>query len=402
MTPGSASGPAASSQPMAADRESEPLPAIPLVDLHRQMAALGARIEARIEAVLSGGDFILGSAVRELEARLADYAGAAEAITVANGTEALMIPLMAQGIGRGDAVFIPAFTFAATAGAVALCGATPVFVDVDETTLTMDSEQLVARIEAVRRAGNLRPRAVIPVDLFGRPADYPAILSIAEAAGLWVLADAAQSFGAEQGNKRVGTLAPATAISFYPSKPLGCFGDGGAILTDDPNLAETCRRLRGHGFDESGEARLVGMNSRLDSLQAAILLAKLETFDSELAARERAARWYGERLAGRLRTPAETDDGRSAWAVYAVRAPQRDTLRNALTAAGIASAVYYRKPLHLHPAYAAFGDGAGSLPISETVSEEILALPMHGYLDDATVERICATLLATLDQTAST
>ncbi len=387
---------------MAADRESEPLPAVPLVDLNRQMAALGSRIDARIGAVLSGGDFILGSAVRELEARLADYTAAAEAITVANGTEALMIPLMAQGIGRGDAVFIPAFTFAATAGAVALCGATPVFVDVDEATLTMDPQQLDARIEATRRAGDLRPRAVIPVDLFGRPADYPAILAIARKAELLVLADAAQSFGAEQGNRRVGVLAPATAISFYPSKPLGCFGDGGAILTDDPALAETCRRLRGHGFDDSGEARQVGLNSRLDSLQAAILLAKLETFEAELAARDRAARRYGERLAGRLRTPAGLGDGRSAWAVYAVRSPRRDALREALSAAGIASAVYYRKPLHLHPAYAAYGEGRGSLPISEGVSEEILALPMHGYLDEATVERVCATLLAALDQTAST
>jgi dTDP-4-amino-4,6-dideoxygalactose transaminase len=369
---------------------------VPLVDLAAQGQALRDRIEAYVEQVMARGDFVLGSAVGELEKRLADYAGVETAVTVANGTEALLIALMARGIGRGDAVFVPAFTFAATAGAVVLSGASPVFVDIDDETLTLHPGDLEARVAAVRRTGRLRPQAVIPVDLFGRPADYPALQPVAEAGGLCILADAAQSFGGELGGRRVGALAPVTAISFYPSKPLGCFGDGGAILTSDPALGEACRLLRGHGIDASGEVRRVGLNSRLDSLQAAILLAKLEAFEVELAARGRAVRWYGERLARRLRTPPAPRDGRSAWAVYAVRSPRRDALRAALLAAGIATAIYYSKPLHLHAAYARYGEGRGSLPVSERVSAEILALPMHGYLDEATVARVCDTLLAAL------
>lgn len=374
---------------------------IPLVDLQGQMAVLGDSIQAQINRVMARGDFVLGSAVQELEARLVDYVGVAAAITVANGTEALQIPLLAQGIGPGDAVFVPAFTFAATAGVVVLCGATPVFVEVDDTTLTMDPDHLQLQIDAVRHAGTLRPRAVIPVDLFGRPVDYLRIAAVAEAEDLLLLADAAQSFGARyrgpEGERPVGSLAPVTAVSFYPSKPLGCFGDGGAIFTSDPELAEICRRLRGHGFDAAGEAQEAGMNSRLDSLQAAVLLAKLEAFDNELAARARAAAWYEERLGQHLRTPLLELDGRCAWAVYAVRSPRRDHLRNALNQAGIASAIYYRKPLHLHAAYARYGAGPGSLPVSERVSGEILALPMHGYLDEATLARVCDTLLAALD-----
>ncbi|WP_420346986.1 DegT/DnrJ/EryC1/StrS family aminotransferase [Pelagibius sp.] len=385
---------------MAAVPDLSPLPPVPLVDLQKQLAVVGDAIQQRMAAVLQGGDFILGGAVGELEGRLADYAGVAQAITVANGTDALQIALMAMDVGAGDAVFVPPFTFAATAGAVVLTGATPVFVDIDDTTFTMDPLQLENKVAAVRAAGALTPRAVIPVDLFGRPADYPAIHAVAQAAGLQVLADAAQSFGAVQGDgqeaRPVGSLAPMTTVSFYPSKPLGCFGDGGAILTDDPTLAERCRRLRGHGFDATGEARQVGMNSRLDSLQAAVLLAKLDVFDQELAARSQAAAWYDERLRDSLRTPESPPDGRSAWAVYSIRTRERERLRQALREAGIASAIYYAKPLHLHEAYAAFGDGAGSLPVSETASAEVLALPMHGYLDEPTVTRVCDTLLGAL------
>lgn len=385
---------------MAASPDPAGMPPVPLVDVQKQMAALGEAIHARMNAVLTRGDFILGREVTELEARLADYTGVAHAITVANGTEALVIPLMALGVGPGDAVFVPAFTFAATAGAVALCGATPVFVDIDDDSLNMDPAQLKAQIAAVRQAGRLRPRAVIPVDLFGRPADYPAIRKLVQAEEMLLIADAAQSFGAVQAGpeaaRRAGSLAPVTTTSFYPSKPLGCFGDGGAIFADDAALAEDCRRLRGHGFDQSGEARRVGMNSRLDTLQAAILLAKLDAFEDELAARAQAASWYEARLSAQLRTPPQPGNDRSAWAVYAIRSPRRDALRAALSAAGIASAIYYAKPLHLHTAYAGYGDGAGSLPVSEQVSREVLALPMHGYLDEATVERVCDTLLAAL------
>lgn len=369
---------------------------VPLVDLQKQQAALGDRIQSRMEAVMARGDFILGAPVTELEAKLADFSGAEAAITVANGTDALQIALMAMGIGQGAAVFVPAFTFAATAGAVAMTGATPVFVDIDDVTLTMDPQHLEVQIARVKKAGILKPRAIIPVDLFGRPADYPAILDLAKAEGLMVLADAAQSFGAANDQGRVGKLAPATTISFYPSKPLGCFGDGGAILTEEPALAEACRRLRGHGFDPAGEARQVGLNSRLDSLQAAALLAKLEVFEDELRTRRQAAAWYDRRLSARLRTPLLEGEDRSAWAVYAIRSPRRDVLQQALKDACIASAVYYRKPLHLHAAYAGFGEGAGSLPVSERAAEEVLALPMHGYLDEVTVEQVCDTLLDAL------
>lgn len=369
---------------------------VPLVDLRKQQAVLGSRIRSRMEAVMTRGDFILGAPVTELEAKLADFSGAGAAITVANGTDALQIALMAMGVGPGTAIFVPAFTFAATAGAVAMTGATPVFVDIDDVSLTMDLQHLELQIAKIRKAGALRPRAIIPVDLFGRPADYPAILALAEAEGLSVLADAAQSFGAANNQGRVGRLAPITTISFYPSKPLGCFGDGGAILTQEPALAEACRHLRGHGFDPAGEARQVGLNSRLDSLQAAVLLAKLEVFEDELRTRRQAAAWYDQQLSPRLRTPLLDNEDRSAWAVYAIRAPRRDTLQQALKDADIASAVYYRKPLHLHAAYAGFGEGAGSLPVSERVAEEVLALPMHGYLDEATVERVCNTLLRAL------
>jgi dTDP-4-amino-4,6-dideoxygalactose transaminase len=389
---------------MAASREA-PAPAfVPLVDVARQTAVLKGPIEARMAAVVARGDFVLGREVAELEQRLAEYAGAAAAVAVANGTDALQIALMAQGIGPGDAVLVPAFTFAATAGAVVLSGATPVFVDVEDVSLTLDPVGLQAAVRRLRRAGGPRPRAVIPVDLFGFPADYPAILAVAEAEGLSVVADAAQSFGARRGSRRVGALAPVTTTSFYPSKPLGCFGDGGAILTDDPDLAATCRALRGHGFDTMGEARQVGMNSRLDSLQAAVLLAKLEVFDDELATRRKAATWYTQRLAPVLRTPVCPPDTQSAWAVYTLRSPRRDNLRRALSAARIASAVYYAKPLHLQAAFAACGDGPGSLPVSERAAQEVLALPMHGYLDAATVSRICDVVLAALEpaQPAST
>ncbi|WP_422365690.1 DegT/DnrJ/EryC1/StrS family aminotransferase [Pelagibius sp.] len=369
---------------------------VPLVDLQKQQAALDDRIRSRMEAVMARGDFILGAPVTELEAKLADFTGTKAAITVANGTDALQIALMAMGIGPGAAVFVPAFTFAATAGAVAMTGATPVFVDIDDVTLTMDPKHLEVQIAKVKKVGGLKPQGIIPVDLFGRPADYPAILGLAQAENLMVLADAAQSFGAASNEGRVGRLAPATTVSFYPSKPLGCFGDGGAILTQEPALAEACRRLRGHGFDPAGEARQVGLNSRLDSLQAAVLLAKLEVFEEELRTRRKAAAWYDQRLSARLRTPLLESKDRSAWAVYAVRSPRRDVLQQALQDAGIASAVYYRKPLHLHAAYAGFGEGAGSLPVSERVAEEVLALPMHGYLDEITVERVCDALLQAL------
>lgn len=376
---------------------STPPPSIPLIDLQAQYRLLQPRIEARIEKVLAEGRFILGPEVAELEEALARFTGARSAVSVASGTDALKIALLSEGIGPGDAVFVPAFTFVATAEAVADLGATPVFVDIDPVHFNMDPRDLTERVESVAREGRLRPRAVIPVDLFGLPADIGAIAAIAEPRGMFLLADAAQSLGARLHDRRVGSLAPVTATSFYPSKPLACFGDGGCIFTDDPKRAAVMRSLRGHGFDQDGRTvERLGMNSRLDTLQAAVLLTKLEVFEEELAARARIAGWYRAGLPRQATAPVVPEHAASAWSVYSILVDGRDAVRESLTADGIATAIYYPLPLHEQPAYAAFGEGPGSRPVSEAVSRRILALPMHPYLDEATVERICQSVARAL------
>ena len=368
---------------------------IPLVDLKAQYRLLRPRIDARIDKVLSEGRYILGPEVEELEAALASFSGVRHAICVANGTDALKIALMAEGIGPGDAVFVPSFTFVATAEVVAALGATPVFVDIDANTFNIDPEDLCRCVEECD--AGLRARAVIPVDLFGLPADYTAITAIAGRHGLFVLEDAAQSFGAAVQGRRVGGLAPVTATSFYPSKPLGCYDDGGCVFTDDDGRAEIIRSLRGHGFGPDGSSAIhVGMNSRLDTLQAAILLAKLEVFEDELKARERWAQYYGAELGGVATTPRCPAGFSSVWAAYAILARDRDDVQDALARAGVATALYYSAPLHLHPAYARYGNGPGSLPLCESVSRQILLLPMHAYLDEATAGLICRTVAAAL------
>ena len=362
---------------------------VPLIDVKAQYQALKDNIDARMARVIEQGQFVLGPEVGELQTRLAGFCGARHAIACANGTDALLLPLMTEKIGAGDAVFVPAYTFVATAGVVATLGATPVFVDIDPESLTMDPGHLREKIEAVAAAGKLRPRAVIPVDLFGRPADYPAIRSLADAHDLFVLADAAQSFGATRDGQAAGTMAPVTATSFYPSKTLGAFGDAGCMFTDDDERADLLRKLHRHGMAEDGPAILhVGLNSRLDNLQAAILLAKLDVFDAELDARRRAAAAYCERLAGVVDLPAPYEAGAMAWSVFAIQCEDRDRVRAALSADKIATAVYYHSPIHLEPAYRRFGDGPGSLPVSEQLAGRSLALPMHAYLDTATIDRV--------------
>ncbi|HEX9463199.1 MAG TPA: DegT/DnrJ/EryC1/StrS family aminotransferase [Alphaproteobacteria bacterium] len=366
---------------------------LPFVDLKAQYARLRPSIDARMRKVLEHGQYILGPEVAELETALASFSGARHAIAVASGTEALHMPLMAEGIGPGDAVFLPGFTFPATAEVVLAVGATPVFVDVAEDSYNIDPAALDSAVETVRRRGELRPRAVIPVDLFGLPADYAAIDSIVRRHGLFVLADAAQSYGAALGNRRVGTLAPMTAVSFFPAKPLGCYGDGGAILTDSADDAKILRSIRMHGEgDDRYDIVRLGTNGRLDTLQAAVLLAKLEVFQDELDARERWASEYDRRLKGRLVLPPRRKDATSAWAQYCVRVPRRDAVREKLTQQGIPTAVYYPKPLHVQPAFARFAHGL-SLPVSEKICGQIMALPMHPYLDEATVECIAQALL---------
>lgn len=364
-------------------------PSLPFVDLKAQYARLRPAIDARIRKVLEHGQYILGPEVAELEAALSQFCGARHCVTVASGTEALRLPLMAGNVGVGDAVLLPAFTFTATAEVIVSLGATPVFVDVDPRTCNIDPTHLAEVLRELRRSPALRPRAIMPVDLFGLPADYPAIDALAQEHGLTVLADAAQSFGARLGNRAVGSLAPVTATSFFPAKPLGAYGEGGAIFTDDPELAQVLRSLRAHG---AGEDRYdivrVGTNARLDTLQAAILLAKLEVFAEELQSRERWATHYDAKLADSVILPGRSPDSRSAWAQYCVRVPHRDRVRERLAREGIPTAIYYPKPLHFQSAYQQYGRGHGSLPTSERLCEEILALPMHPYLDEATIDRI--------------
>jgi dTDP-4-amino-4,6-dideoxygalactose transaminase len=363
---------------------------IPFIDLAAQRRRLASRIDAAIARVVDHCQFILGPEVRTLEAELAAFCGARHALSCASGTDALLLALMAKGIGRGDAVLCPSFTFCATAEVAALLGATPVFADVDAATFNINPASLRRAIATARRLG-LKPKAVIPVDLFGLSADHDAIAEIARAEGLFVLDDAAQSFGATYKGRRLGALAHATATSFFPAKPLGCYGDGGAIFTDDDELADTIQSLRvhGQGTDKYDNTR-IGLTGRLDSIQAAVLLEKLAIFPDEIDARHAIARRYGKGLADVAIVPCEPDGYRSVWAQYTIRVAfgTRDRLAAALKAEGIPTAVYYPKPLHWQTAYRNFPVADGGLPVSECLAAEVISLPMHPYLDPDTQDRI--------------
>lgn len=373
--------------------------AIPFLDLKAQQARIAPALRTRIDAVLAHGQYILGPEVAELENRLAAFCGATHCITVSSGTDALQIAMMAEGIGRGDAVFLPAFTYTATAEVPLLLGATPVFVDVDARTFQIDLSHLQSRIDEIKRAGKLKPRAIIGVDLFGQSADWPGINAIAAAENLFSLDDCAQSFGASMHGKRLGTQADATATSFFPSKPLGAYGDGGALFTESADRAALYHSLRTHGEGTTRyEVLRIGMNGRLDTMQAAILLAKLDIFEAEILRREQIAAIYDAALADVLTIPARMPGGTSAWAVYAVLLPNtraRDAAQAALRDANIASAVYYPRPLHLQPAYAACHDNA-ALPVAEDLSSRIMALPIHPDLTNDQAARVADTLRAAL------
>ena len=370
---------------------------VPFLDLKAQQARIAADLRPRLEAVLAHCQFILGPEVAELEGKLAAFCGAAHCVSVSSGTDALQIALMAEQIGPGDAVFLPAFTYTATAEVPLVLGATPVFVDVDPRSFQIDPAHLAARVAQVRAAGRLRPRAVIGVDLFGQPADWPALRAIAAAAELFTLDDCAQSFGASLRGERLGRAADATATSFFPSKPLGAYGDGGALFTESAERAALYRSLRTHGEGTTRyEVLRTGMNGRLDTLQAAVLLSKLAVFEAELAARERIAATYDARLAQAVTLPARVADSSSAWAIYAILlpdAPARERLQAGLRAAGVPTAIYYPRPLHLQPAYRAAHDGT-ALPVSEDLATRILALPIHPDLTEADVDRICTAVCA--------
>lgn len=367
--------------------ETDPEP-VPFIDLAAQRRRLGPAIDQAIARVLDHGRFILGPEVEEFEARLAAFAGQNHAITCSSGTDALSLALMAWGIGPGDAVFVPSFTFAATAEAAALLGATPVFCDVTEDTFNLDPESFESAIEEARRLG-LRPRAVIPVDLFGQPAAYHRIEAIARANELKVLADAAQSFGAVLHDRRVGSFGDATAVSFFPSKPLGCYGDGGAVLTADPATAETIRSLRVHGAGrDKYENVRVGLNARLDTIQAAILLQKLDIFEDEIEARRRIAARYTEALKDLVEVPGLIEGAGPVWAQYTIRLAARDAVAARLEADGIPTAIYYALPLNRQRAFRQYPTAPGGTPVAERLAGRVLSLPMHAYLDEATQDRV--------------
>ena len=369
---------------------------IAFMDLATQQRRIKTAVDANLARVLAHGQYILGPEVGEFEKQLAAFAGVKHAIGCASGTDALVLPLLARGIGAGDAVFSPSFTFIATAEAAVIVGATPVFVDVDPETFLLDPRSLIAAI-AEARAQGLRPAAVIPVDLFGQPADYAAIDAIARREGLFVIADAAQSFGGARGGKRVGAMAPVTSTSFFPSKPLGCYGDGGAILTDDDDIAKTIRSLRVHGQGAHKYDNVrIGVNSRLDSMQAAILLAKLTVFEDELAARDRVARRYDAALANVVRTPRIEAGVRSAWALYTIAASNRDRLAERLKARGVPTAIYYPIPLHRQQAYRSYPTVPGGLAVSERLAAEVISLPMHPYLEPSAQDVVVAALRESL------
>jgi dTDP-4-amino-4,6-dideoxygalactose transaminase len=373
---------------------------IPFIDLAAQRRRLGSALDKAVSRVLDHCQFINGPEVAQLEAALAEFTGAKHVVSCASGTDALLMVLMAMGVGRGDAVLCPSFTFCATGEAVALTGATPVFVDVDELTFNMAASSLERGIAAARRLG-LKPKAVMPVDLFGQSAEHDAIGAIAAAEGMFVLDDAAQAFGASYKGRRLGTFGLAAATSFFPAKPLGCFGDGGAIFTDDDVLAETLRSIRvhGQGTHKYDNVRL-GLTGRLDTMQAAILIEKLKIFEDEISARNEVAARYAQALGNAVSVPRVAAGCTSVWAQYSVRLPQgsdRDSFATSLKDQGIPTAIYYPKSNHQQTAYRHFPVADGGLPVSEKVSDDVISLPMHAYLDEPTQQRIITAVRRAFD-----
>lgn len=370
------------------------------IDLAAQQARIKDRLDARIQAVLAHGGYIMGPEVKEFEAALARFSGVKHVLGCANGTDALQLALMALGVRAGDAIFCPTFTFAATAEIVPLFGAVPVFVDVREDTFNIDPASLERTVAEAKRQG-LRPAGVIPVDLFGLPADYDAVEAIAAQHGLWIVADSAQGYGALYKGRRTGSIGTIATTSFFPAKPLGCYGDGGAVFTDDDDLARLLDSLRVHGKggDKYDNVR-IGLNSRLDTLQAAILLEKLAIYEEEIEARQAVARRYDNALSNLIATPTVPEGLVSVWAQYTLKAAdsaQRDRIMAALKAEGIPSMIYYPRPLHTQTAYAAFPRDPAGLPVAESLAGRVLSLPMHPYLTAQEQERIVSVLAGALE-----
>ena len=378
------------------DADAKPILPINFVDLKAQQALIRDRIDAGIAAVLDHGKYITGPEHDELEKALAEWTGAADVVLCGNGTEALEIAMMGEGVGQGDAVFIPGFTYNATASAVLMVGATPVFVDVDEATRNIDPEDLVRRIEAVKAQGALTPKMVIPVDLFGLPADYPALEKVCATYGLAMLSDGAQAFGGQQNDRWVGNISPMTTTSFFPAKSLGCYGDGGAIFARDQDKADIWRSIRWHGTDAAKrESVRIGTNGRFDTIQAAVLLCKLSLFDSELKRRREIAEIYLDRLKGKVELPMEPENTLSGWGYFSITLDDRDTVQKRLGEHEVPSAIYYKIPLHQMTAFEAFAP-EGGLPVCERLANRILHLPIDPYLSDAQVHYVCEKLIEVL------
>ena len=370
-------------------------------DLKQQYKVLKPEIDAAISGVLEGADFISGKAVRQLEEELAAYVGRKHCISCGNGTDALVLPLRAWNIGPGHAVFVPDFTFFASAECISNVGATPIFVDVDKDTFNMDPQSLAKAVEAVKKQGKLIPKAVIPVDLFGLPANYDAILDIAKQHGLLVMEDAAQGFGGQLKGKTACCFGDAATTSFFPAKPLGCYGDGGAIFTDDDDTAALLRSyaVHGKGSHKYDNVR-IGYNSRLDTLQAAILRVKLSAFDEEVTATNRAAEQYTQLLEGRVKTPVVPEGYTSSWAQYTIQLEseaQREKVMEAFKEQGIPCNVYYWRTMRRQTAYQNVLDlQVVDAPVAEKLSATVLSLPIHPYLTSADIQQVATALLAAL------
>ena len=372
---------------------------IAFIDLKRQFAAMETDIRSAIEGVLSHGRFIMGPEINELESELAKYAGVKHCVVCSSGTDALSMPLMTWDVGPGDAVFTTPFTFVATAEVISLLGATPVFVDIDPATFNLDHEKLGQAIDQVEQEGRLTPKCIMPVDLFGLPADYDPIMALARQKGLYVLEDAAQGFGGEYKGRRAGSLGHAAGTSFFPAKPLGCYGDGGAVFTDDDAWDEVLRSIRVHGQGPHKYENIrLGLNARMDAIQAAILLVKLASFHREIDARQKVAARYAQRLSGAVETPVVPDGCLSAWAQYSILTDNRDLVLERLQKAGVPTAVYYPKPLHLQKAYAYLKHKDGDFPVSESMASRIFSLPMHPYLTEEEIDFVADKVIEAVKQ----
>jgi len=370
---------------------------IRFIDLEAQQSQIRERINERINRVLDHGKYIMGPEVQELEEVLTNYVGAQYCISCASGTDALLMALMAYDVGPGDAIFTTPFTFIATAEVIALLGATSVFVDIDPQTFNIDPEKLKEAIAVTQKESKLKVRGIIPVDLFGQPADYDTIETVAKEFDLFVLEDAAQSFGATYNGKKTCSFGDMAATSFFPAKPLGCYGDGGAVFTESEKLAKKLRSIRVHGKGEHKYDNVrTGINGRLDTLQAAILLEKLAVCGKEIELRNEIAQRYSEGLRGRVKTPIVKADRTSVWAQYSLLSERRYELMAQLKTKGVPTAIYYPTPLHLQSAFSLRGYKRGDFPISEQIADTILSLPMHPYLEQEEQDYIIATIIQLL------